>query len=81
VTAAIQPPAPPAGHPARAAVAAYHGEVVTYNTEGQLITLLVEVESPPCADRAHTPLLFRLATQPRPSADLQTVTDSFRCRR
>jgi PDZ domain len=84
VTVAIQPLAPPAGHPARAAVAAYRGEVVTYNTEGQLITLLVEVESPPCDDRAHTPLLFRLATQPRPSAiwqDLQTVTDSFRCRR
>jgi len=84
VTAAIQPLAPPAGHPARAAVAAYRGEVVTYNTEGQLITLLVEVESPPCDDRAHTPILFRLATQPRPSAiwqDLQTVTGSFRCRR
>jgi hypothetical protein len=75
------------GGPAAAtqtAIDAYRGEVVTYNPQGELITLQVDVELPRCPDPNHTAILFRLATRPREAPiwkDLQAVTSTFRCRR
>jgi hypothetical protein len=63
---------------------AFRGEAVTYNPQGELITLQVEVELPRCPDAGHEAILFRLATQPPATPiwkDLRTVTGTFRCRR
>jgi hypothetical protein len=87
VTATLAPAAaaaPGAAKAARSAATAYRGEVVTYDREGDLITLQVDVEEPKCPGDHRTALLFRLAPRPREDAiwkDLQAVTGSFRCRR
>ena len=84
VTATLSAIAPGVPTTARPAIAAFRGEVVTYNQQGDLITLVVDVETPQCPDPGHTAILFRLATQPREAPiwkDLQAVTTSFRCRR
>lgn len=75
---------PAGGGAARTAADAYRAEVVTYNREGELITLQVEVEAPHCPDADHTALLFRLATRPHEDPiwkELRAVTGTFRCRR
>jgi hypothetical protein len=85
VTATLRPVSTGAAPaPAAPAASAFRGEVITYNPQGELIALQVDIEAPPCPGENHTALLFRLATQPREAAiwkDLHEVTDSFRCQR
>jgi hypothetical protein len=72
------------GAPVGVAPDAYRGQVTTYNAQGELITLQVDVEAPHCPDADHTALLFRLATRPRTEpiwSDLGAVSGSFRCHR
>jgi hypothetical protein len=62
----------------------YRAEVVTYNRQGELITLQAEIDAPRCPDPDHTALLIRLATRPHEDPiwkGLRAVTGSFRCHR
>jgi hypothetical protein len=87
VAATVSPiGAPPSGAAATAGPTAdaYRGEVVTYDRQGELITLRVEIDAPRCPDPDHTALLVRLATRPQEDPiwrDLRAVTASFRCHR
>jgi hypothetical protein len=84
VTVTIDRARPETSAHSAAATATYRGQMTTYNPEGELITLYVEAETPRCRDSGHTPILFRLATQPTATpvwGDLRTVTATFRCRR
>ena len=87
VAATVSPiGAPPSGAAAtaRPTADAYRGEVVTYDRQGELITLQVEIDAPRCPDPDHTALLVRLATRPQEDPiwkDLRAVTASFRCHR
>jgi PDZ domain len=87
VAATVSPiGAPPSGAAAtaRPTADAYRAQVVTYNRQGELITLQAEIDAPRCPDSDHTALLIRLATRPHEDPiwkDLRAVTASFRCHR
>jgi hypothetical protein len=83
VAVTVAPP-PSGSAPARAQAAVYHGDAVTYDTHGQLITLHFDIEARLCTDAGRTALLFTLSPQPLDAPiwrQMESIRSTFRCRR
>jgi hypothetical protein len=69
---------------ARDGVEHFRGDVTTYNQEGELITLHVDIDKHVCAEANHTALLFALSPTARDAAiwmDMSSILSTFRCQR
>jgi len=72
------------GAAAKDGVARFRGDVTTYNQEGALITLHVDIEKHVCTEANHTALLFALSPTARDAAiwnDMRAILSTFKCRR
>ena len=72
------------GAAAKDGVEHFGGDVTTYNQEGALITLHVDIEKHVCTEANHTALLFALSPTARDAAiwnDMRAILSTFKCRR